>query len=105
MSDDESSGDEFQIQSHRNEKGASQAGHRGPSNVTKLPIQIRTMDGKTYKIDAKTDWDVERLKAEFEKWHGGSAATCSLYFKAKKLQDNNTLQSYKINAGKLKTSV
>lgn len=73
----------------------------GSAGATKLPIQIRTMNGKTYKIDAKTDWDVKRLKAEFEKWHGGDANMCQLYFKAKKLQDDKGLLTYKINAGNI----
>ncbi len=119
--DESSSGDEFEgasssrgavsrpTQSSRagdddeDEDGGAAGGARGGrargSNVAKLPIQIRTMDGKTYKIEAKTDWDVQRLKQEFEKWHGGNAAMCSLYYKAKKLQDNNSLQSYNIQAG------
>lgn len=69
-------------------------------SVAKLPIEIRTMDGKTYKINATKDWNVRMLKMEFEKRHGGDAAKCSLYYRVKKLQDSNTLKDYNICASK-----
>lgn len=68
--------------------------------VAKLPIKVCTMDGKTYKINATKDWNVRMLKIEFEKWHGGDATKCSLYYRVKKLQDSNTLKDYNIGAGK-----
>jgi len=61
----------------------------------KLPISIRTLDGKTYKISAKADWTVGRLKEEFDEWRDHGSA-CVLFYRAKRLQDDKTLESYKI---------
>jgi len=68
------------------------------SSTGKLTISIRMLTGKTYKIkNAQPGWTVKQLKTEFEKWteHGSS---CMLFYRAKRLQDGNTLESYKIES-------
>jgi len=66
-----------------------------PGTGAKLPISIRTLDGKTYKINARSDWTVSQLKVEFDEWRDHGSA-CTLFYRAKRLQDEKTLESYKI---------
>lgn len=67
-------------------------------STAKLPVKIRTLTGKTFKIEAKTNWTVAQLKEEFAKWHEGADRT-SLFYKAKRLNDTELLKNYNIEPG------
>lgn len=69
----------------------------GAPPVAKLPVQIRTLDGKTFKIhDCKENWTVAQLRDEFMKWYGEGGDRIVFHYKAKRLNDNDPLAKYKI---------
>ncbi|CAL8103356.1 unnamed protein product [Orchesella dallaii] len=66
------------------------------SSVAKLPILIRSMEGRTTKIEAKVNWTVRQLKEEYGKYIGRSANHVMLLYKARRLNDNDLLSKYNV---------
>jgi len=69
------------------------------SGSAKLPVQVRTLDGKTVKIQAYTNWTVLKLKEEFGKWRGQGYDKINLFYRAIKLDDKEFLSKYNIEPG------
>lgn len=62
-------------------------------------MKVRSMEGLNYDVEARTDWTVRRLKDELKRWTGEEPHAIALYYRAKKLQDQDTLERYKITTG------
>ncbi|ODM93697.1 Ubiquitin-like protein [Orchesella cincta] len=74
----------------------NEASTSSATGIAKLPILIRSMEGRTTKIEAKTDWTVRKLKEEYGKWVGRSYNHIMLLYKARRLNDADLLSKYNV---------
>lgn len=64
-----------------------------------LYVNIRLLTGKICKINAYSLWTVDMLRRKLMKLLGKDYKPITLYYRAEKLQDENTLQSLNILNG------
>jgi len=65
----------------------------------KITISIRTLDGKTTKIEADRSWSVQQLKAAFGEYRGQDFSRVNMHYKGKRLKDDLKIEAYNIDSG------
>ena len=65
-----------------------------------MQIKIKTLTGKIMDVNVEADGSVRSLKEDLQEKEGINVDQIRLIYNGKQLADDNTLDSYKIEAGK-----